>query len=87
MNFHLYQTTCKKKFILCAYFPISNTLYTLPRYIRDLSQELNKQVTLDILGGEVKMDKMVLESLKDPIIHLLRNALDHGIESTEERPK
>lgn len=65
--------------------PLENLLCTLPRYIRDLSHELNKQVELKIIGEDVKIDKAVLEGLKDPIIHLLRNSVDHGIESEQER--
>lgn len=65
--------------------PAANLLSTIPRYVRDLSQELNKKVTLKIIGEEVKLDKMVLEKLKDPIIHILRNSIDHGIEPPEIR--
>lgn len=65
--------------------PVDNILCTFPRYIRDLSHELNKQVELNTSGNEVKIDKAVLEQLKDPIIHILRNAIDHGIESTADR--
>lgn len=65
--------------------PVSNLLCTMPRYLRDLSHELNKKVELKIVGDEVKMDKMVLEKLKDPIIHILRNSVDHGIESPDVR--
>lgn len=65
--------------------PIENLLITFPRYLRDISHELNKEIELNITGGEVKIDKMVLEGLKDPLIHLLRNAVDHGIENGAER--
>ncbi|MDX1900866.1 MAG: hybrid sensor histidine kinase/response regulator [Gammaproteobacteria bacterium] len=65
--------------------PITTLLSSFPRLIRDLSKELNKNIELEIIGDEVKMDKMVLEGLKDPLIHLLRNAIDHGIESSTER--
>lgn len=65
--------------------PAANLLRTFPRYVRDLAQELHKEVELDIQGDEVRMDKLVLEGLKDPLIHLLRNAIDHGIESPDIR--
>jgi len=65
--------------------PMSNLLCTMPRYARDLGRQLNKKVDFHIIGDEVRIDKMVLERLKDPIIHLLRNSIDHGIESSEER--
>jgi len=67
--------------------PISNFLCTLPRYVRDLAHQLNKQVEIEILDRNVKMDKLVLEGLKNPITHLIRNAIDHGIEPAEIREK
>lgn len=65
--------------------PVGNLLCTFPRYVRDLSKELNKNVELTLTGEDVKVDKAVLEGLKDPIIHLLRNAIDHGIEPESVR--
>lgn len=65
--------------------PTNNLLALLPRYVRELAHQLNKKVELNIQGEEVYIDKYVLEGLKDPIIHLLRNAIDHGIESPSDR--
>lgn len=65
--------------------PANNFLGLLPRVIRDLAADLKKQVELKISGGEVHIDKYVLEGLKDPINHILRNAIDHGIESEAVR--
>jgi two-component system chemotaxis sensor kinase CheA len=65
--------------------PANNLLHNFPRYVRDLALDLGKQVEFQIKGDDVKIDKMVLEGLKDPLIHLLRNALDHGIETTDVR--
>lgn len=65
--------------------PADALLSTFPRYVRDLAQELNKKIDFSISGGDVKLDKVILEALKDPLIHLLRNAVDHGIESSESR--
>jgi two-component system chemotaxis sensor kinase CheA len=65
--------------------PASLLLRTLPRAVRDLSQELDKNVELIIIGDDVKMDKLILEGLHDPFIHLIRNAIDHGIQSSQER--
>jgi two-component system, chemotaxis family, sensor kinase CheA len=65
--------------------PVTTQLRYLPRIVRDLAQELNKQVNFQIKSSDVKMDKMILDGLKDPIVHLLRNAIDHGIENTELR--
>lgn len=65
--------------------PVSTQLRYLPRIVRDLAQELNKQVNLEISSNDVKIDKIILDGLKDPIVHLLRNAIDHGIENAEVR--
>jgi two-component system chemotaxis sensor kinase CheA len=65
--------------------PASHLFCTLPRYVRDLAQELNKKVELEITGDDVKIDKMVLENLNDPLIHILRNCIDHGIEDAATR--
>ncbi|PWY55728.1 chemotaxis protein CheA [Legionella qingyii] len=65
--------------------PVTTQLRNLPRIVRDLGHELNKQVELEINSNDVKIDKMILDGLKDPIVHLLRNAIDHGIENAEAR--
>jgi two-component system, chemotaxis family, sensor kinase CheA len=57
----------------------------LPRLLRDTCQELNKRVELQIEGGEVEVDREMVEALRDPLIHILRNAVDHGIEFPDER--
>lgn len=67
--------------------PISTLLRPLTRYVRNLAQELNKEIEFEITGDGISVDKMILEGLKDPIIHLLRNAIDHGIESPALRKK
>ncbi|WP_339823446.1 chemotaxis protein CheA [uncultured Parasphingorhabdus sp.] len=58
---------------------------TLPRLVRDLSAELGKQVTIDIEGGQVELDRELIELLRDPLMHILRNAIDHGLETPAER--
>jgi len=65
--------------------PASTLFNTFPRTARDIANELNKQVEINITGDTVRMDQMVLEGLKDPIMHLLRNAIDHGIEKPDIR--
>ena len=63
-----------------------SSLFTLvPKLVRDLSRELKKEVNLEIFGGEIEIDRRILEELKDPLVHLIRNCLDHGIETPEER--
>ena len=58
---------------------------TLPRLVRDLSSELGKQVMLDIEGGNVELDREMIEMIRDPLIHIIRNAVDHGIETPSRR--
>lgn len=65
--------------------PISQIFSRFPRLVRDLSHDLNKKVQLVIEGEETELDKSVIEDLLDPIMHCVRNALDHGIESPEKR--
>ncbi|MBN1582347.1 MAG: hybrid sensor histidine kinase/response regulator [Anaerolineae bacterium] len=65
--------------------PLSTITGTFGRMVRDLAHLSNKEVVLEIVGGETELDKQVLEQIKDPLIHLLRNAVDHGIEPPEVR--
>lgn len=65
--------------------PVNVTFSRLPRLVHDLSRNLGKSVDLTISGEQTELDKTVLEKIGDPLIHLIRNSLDHGIESTEER--
>jgi two-component system, chemotaxis family, sensor kinase CheA len=64
---------------------IGDTFNRFHRVVRDISQELNKDVQLVITGGETELDKILVEKMNDPLMHLIRNSLDHGIESMEER--
>ena len=65
--------------------PISQIFSRFPRLVRDLSKSLQKQVYLDIQGEDTELDKSVIEDLLDPLIHAVRNSIDHGIESPAER--
>lgn len=65
--------------------PISYVLDTFPRITRDLAKGQNKQIEFEIIGSEIELDRTILDELGDPLIHLLRNAIDHGIESPAER--
>ncbi|MHB9292647.1 putative two-component system, chemotaxis family, sensor kinase CheA [Hollandina sp. SP2] len=65
--------------------PISQIFGRFPRLVRDLSKSLNKKINLVVEGEETELDKSVIEDLLDPIMHSVRNSVDHGIESQEER--
>lgn len=65
--------------------PISDLTEGLPRVIRDISQRSGKEVSLKIEGAELKLDRAILEGLGSPLVHIIRNAVDHGIESVAER--
>jgi len=65
--------------------PVSNIFSKMPRMVRDLSQSLGRRVRLEMEGQETELDKSLLEAIKDPLTHALRNSLDHGIEPPETR--
>lgn len=65
--------------------PIGTLFETLPHMVRDISRQVSKDIHLEFQGKEIEIDRRVLEGIKDPIIHLIRNAIDHGIESPHER--
>ncbi|ADZ69377.1 hybrid sensor histidine kinase/response regulator [Polymorphum gilvum] len=65
--------------------PIGNAWQKLPRIVRDLSQELEKPIELDMIGAETELDRQVLEMIKDPLTHMVRNSADHGLEMPAER--
>ncbi|MFB6346323.1 MAG: chemotaxis protein CheA, partial [bacterium] len=65
--------------------PVGQTFERLPRLVRDLARDLDKEIDLHLSGGDVEMDKSLIEGIQDPLIHLIRNACDHGIESPETR--
>jgi len=65
--------------------PLATVFQHFPRMVRDLAQQQGKAVTLVVEGGETTADKQVIEALRDPLLHLVRNAIDHGIESAAER--
>jgi two-component system chemotaxis sensor kinase CheA len=65
--------------------PISFAFSRFPRLVRDLSKQLDKEVDLVMLGENTELDKTVMEKIGDPLVHLVRNSLDHGLEGVEER--
>lgn len=67
--------------------PFSSLLDIFPKMVRDISKNLGKEVSLELKGGEIEIDRRILDEMKDPLIHLIRNCIDHGIEKSEERTK
>jgi two-component system chemotaxis sensor kinase CheA len=65
--------------------PVESVFLRVPRLVRDLSAKLGKQVELVLVGKETELDRTVVEALADPIVHLVRNSLDHGLETPEQR--
>ena len=67
--------------------PLSTVFTLFPRMLRDLAKEQGKEAELVIEGGDISVDKRILEEMKDPLMHLIRNAIDHGIEAPTERER
>jgi two-component system chemotaxis sensor kinase CheA len=67
--------------------PLSLIFNKFPRYVRDLSRKLEKEVNIEIFGADIEVDRSLLEGISDPLIHLIRNAISHGIESPDERER
>jgi len=65
--------------------PVDEIFQKFPRMVRDLARQAHKQIDLVLEGGEIELDKAILDAMSEPLIHLLRNAVDHGIEPAEER--
>jgi two-component system chemotaxis sensor kinase CheA len=65
--------------------PIKSVFSRMPRLVRDLASQLNKNVSIETRGEDTEIDKTVIENLSEPLIHIIRNAIDHGIETPEER--
>ncbi|MBI3581855.1 MAG: response regulator [Nitrospinae bacterium] len=67
--------------------PFSALFNLFPRMVRDLARDRSKVVELEIAGGDAKADKRIIEEMKDPLMHLIRNSIDHGLETPEERER
>lgn len=79
---NLHQSVMKVRMV-----PIESVVNRFPRMIRDLSKKLNKKMELYMTGEDTELDRTVIDEIGDPLMHLLRNAADHGLESNEERVK
>lgn len=60
--------------------PFSTLFYTLPKIVHDIAKSVNKDIILNVIGGDIEIDRRILEEMSDPLMHLLRNSIDHGIE-------
>ena len=67
--------------------PVERVFNRFPRMVRDLSKELNKEINLEMSGEDTEVDRTVIDEIGDPLIHIIRNSIDHGIETPEERVK
>ncbi len=67
--------------------PVDETFQKFPRMVRDLAKAINKEINFTLAGREIELDKGMLDSISEPLMHILRNAVDHGIETPEERKK
>lgn len=65
--------------------PVEQVFNRFPRMVRSLSRELNKKVKLEIIGADTELDRTIIDEIGDPLVHLIRNSLDHGIETPDER--
>jgi two-component system, chemotaxis family, sensor kinase CheA len=67
--------------------PVGNVLNKFPRVVRDMARDLGKEIRLEITGNETEMDKTLIEGISDPLTHMVRNAVDHGVEAPDDRVK
>jgi two-component system chemotaxis sensor kinase CheA len=96
MTFRLYEATgalgraandLQEGVMRIRMLPVARLFNRYPRLIHDLIKDTDKQVDLEIKGEDTELDKMVIEKISDPMIHIIRNAIDHGIESSSERKR
>ena len=96
LNNSIYEDNIRSRFIVenlerevkeIRMLPIANLFKLLPRMIRDLARSQSKEIDINLEGLDTQVDKQIIEELKDPIVHILRNAVDHGIEYPEARKK
>jgi len=83
----LQDSVLQDEFRLLRLTPAGALFQTMPRHVRDLGRELGKEIELVVEGDDVRVDRMILDAIKDPIIHILRNAVDHGIENADVRDR
>ncbi|MGV7209211.1 chemotaxis protein CheA [Oxalobacteraceae bacterium A2-2] len=82
-----YSTELQRATLATRMQPVGRLFQKFPRLVRELAKDLGKEVELNIEGAETEVDRVVVDSLYDPLVHMLRNSLDHGVETPEERAK
>lgn len=78
-------TELQESIMAMRMMPLKNTFQKMNRIVYDVSKKLGKDIELEVIGEETEVDKNIIEHISDPLMHLIRNAVDHGIESNEER--
>lgn len=86
-NINHITTNLQEKIMQTRMQPIANVFNKFPRIIREMSKKLGKEIHLEMEGVEVELDKSIIEALGDPLTHLIRNAVDHGMEMPDDREK
>ncbi len=84
-HIHRITTDLQDQIMKTRMMPIESVFNRYPRVVRDLAQKLGKDVKLDLIGGETELDRSVIEVIGDPLLHILRNSIDHGLETPAER--
>jgi two-component system, chemotaxis family, sensor kinase CheA len=84
-NFNLLTSSVQEEIMQQRMVPVGQIFNRFPRLVRDLAVKEKKEIALEIKGEEITLDRNILDEISEPIVHLIRNAIDHGIESKEER--
>ena len=85
ISFNELSNNLQKSLMSVRRLPLKSVMQRLPRIIRELASDTGKKVNLEIIGEETSVDKSLIEGLEDPLVHMVRNSVDHGIETSEER--
>jgi two-component system chemotaxis sensor kinase CheA len=86
-HIHRITSDLQDQLIKARMLPIENVFNRFPRVVRDLAQKLNKDVKLNLIGSETELDRSIIEVIGDPLLHILRNSIDHGLETPQDRVK
>ncbi len=87
ISFNELSNNLQKSLMSVRRLPLKSVMQRLPRIVREVAADTGKKVNLQIIGEETSVDKSLIEGLEDPLVHMVRNSVDHGVESPEEREK